>query len=176
MHPLYCKQYDEKVERFLVTKLRDAKVVAFGEIGLDFHEFGAEYAYAGRELQLSVFERQLQLHAEHARRKPLVIHCREAEEETFAMMSKYLDDDLMIDVHCYTSSLEFALRLLERFRNVYFGFTGIVTFRNSAQLCKVVEQIPLSRILIETGNADDDDAARRRRLLLSFVSSAARLT
>lgn len=76
MHPLYCKQYDSTVEEFLVRKLRDDKVIAFGEIGLDFHDFGAEHhtQYASKELQLEVFERQLQLHAQHANQKPLIIH------------------------------------------------------------------------------------------------------
>lgn len=80
------------------------------------------------------------------------MYSREAEKETFDLMTKYLQEDLLIDVHCYTSSLQFALRLLERFRNVYFGFTGIITFKNtSAEALQVVERIPMNRILIETG-------------------------
>jgi Tat protein secretion system quality control protein TatD with DNase activity len=129
MHPLYAKQTESDaaaVWSFLRRKLHDPKTIAYGEIGLDFHDFGKDANYASRDLQMRVFEEQLRMIQEVPDRKvPIVLHTREADDETFDVLRRYLSDDHPIDVHCCTSSLAFAERMLNAFRHVYFGFAGV---------------------------------------------------
>lgn len=89
--------------------------------------------------------------------KPIVIHTREAEEDTLAMMKENIPKDWKLHVHCFTDTLEFAQQLMAEFPNLYFGFTGVVTFKNAKELQKVAREIPLDRLLLETGYTQSPD-------------------
>lgn len=114
------------------------KVVAIGEIGLDYY-----YDSSPREVQKQVFEEQLQLAQKLD--LPVSIHSREATEDTLELLQKYRPSGV---VHCYTGSAETAKILLDI--GLHIGFTGVVTFKNAKKILKVIEMMPLDRILLET--------------------------
>ncbi len=114
------------------------KVVAIGEIGLDYY-----YDSSPRDIQKKVFEEQLQL-AEKLN-LPVSIHSREATEDTLELLQKYKPKGV---VHCYTGSAETAKILLDI--GLHIGFTGVVTFKNANKILKVIDMMPLDRILLET--------------------------
>jgi len=148
IHPLYAKGLTETVQERIKSYMNDPKTVAWGEIGLDYHDFGPQYDYASRELQKETFIVQMNLAIEA--KKPIVIHTREAEQDTLQMMKDHLPRDWPLHVHCFTDTLPFALDLLQHFSRLYIGFTGVITFKNSSSLRAVVEGIPVERLLLET--------------------------
>ena len=114
------------------------RVVAIGEIGLDYH-----YDFSPRDIQKSWFSEQLALACELD--MPVVIHDREAHNDTMELLKKYKPKGV---VHCYSGSLEMAKELVSM--GFYLGFTGVITFHNAAKLALAAEWIPLDRMLIET--------------------------
>ncbi len=115
----------------------DEKVCAIGEIGLDYHYD------CPKDVQRHVFEEQLKLaEREH---KPIVIHCRDAYEETYQTLSKY---DVKGIMHCYSGSDQMALRFIKL--GYYISLAGPVTFKNAKMPKQVAKNIPLDRLLIET--------------------------
>lgn len=116
----------------------DASVVAIGEIGLDYH-----YDDPSREKQAEIFEAQLDL----ARRRnlPVIIHSRDATEDTLRLLQKYRLPGV---VHCYTGSPEIAREILSL--GMYLGFTGVVTFKNARRVKESAALCPLDRLLLET--------------------------
>ncbi|HVN77759.1 MAG TPA: TatD family hydrolase [Terriglobia bacterium] len=119
-----------------------AKVVAWGEIGLDFH-----YDLSPRETQEDVFIRQLGL--ARAKELPVIIHSRDAEAKMLEILASHCrNDDPAGVLHCYTGSLATALRCLEM--GFFISFSGILTFPKSRDLRDVARKIPSDRLLIET--------------------------
>ncbi len=112
-----------------------------GEIGLDYH-----YDFAPREVQQEVFRQQIRLAKQ--RRLPIVIHTREAEEDTFRILSEEHAHEVGGVFHCFTGDRAMARRVLD------FGFhlslAGIVTFPRASELKEVAKMVPLERLLIET--------------------------
>jgi len=143
IHPHDSKHYNSELELKIIDTLEHEKAVAWGEMGLDYH-----YDFSERPVQKEVFAQQMKMAVEL--KKCLIIHTREAEKDTFELMQKNLPQDHKIHVHCFTSSSGFAVKLLEQFSNLYIGFTGIITFKNSHELRKIVVNTPLERILLET--------------------------
>ena len=118
------------------------RVVAWGEIGLDFH-----YELSPREIQEEVFVRQLS----QARAKvlPVIIHSREAEAKTLEILAGHFgNDDLAGVLHCFSGSLAMARKCLEM--GFFVSFSGILTFPKARELQAVAREIPLDRLLIET--------------------------
>lgn len=115
------------------------RVVAIGEIGLDYH-----YDFAPRSIQQDVFRAQL----EHARDEnwPVVIHCREAEEDVVAGLSEV--GGVRGVFHCFTGDRCFAQRVLDL--GFYLSLSGIVTFPKATELKEVARYCPLERLLVET--------------------------
>eukprot|EP01117_Protostelium_nocturnum_P003634 TRINITY_DN14919_c0_g1_i1.p1 TRINITY_DN14919_c0_g1~~TRINITY_DN14919_c0_g1_i1.p1 ORF type:complete len:293 (+),score=109.04 TRINITY_DN14919_c0_g1_i1:92-880(+) len=148
IHPLYAKQMEDKVVERMKEYMKDERTVAWGEIGLDYHDFGAEFDYAKPDLQKEIFIKQMKWALEC--NKPIIIHTREAEEDTLVFMKEYIPKDWKIHVHCFTDSLSFAQKLMEHFSKLWFGFTGVITFKNSQLLCEIVKEIPMERLLLET--------------------------
>lgn len=152
IHPLYCRAFDDT----LLQQLRDVwwpQMDAIGEIGLDFHSFDASYNYADHAQQRRVFVQQLEAALPFA--KPLIIHTREADDETFDILDRIVPrDHCALLVHCFSSpSPAFVRRLLARFDNMFFGIAGNVTFggRKNLPLVETIrDEIPLDRLLIET--------------------------
>ena len=143
IHPHEAKAYGPELEVVLKGTMANPKTVAWGEIGLDYH-----YDFSPREVQREVFARQIRMGVEC--RKPLIVHTREAEADTLAILEAESPRDWKIHVHCFTSSLEMAEKLLAGFPNLCLGFTGIVTFKNTQELQAVAKATPLHRILLET--------------------------
>lgn len=117
------------------------KVVAIGEIGLDYH-----YPEPGKELQKKWFVRQLEL--AHRVKLPVIIHSREAAQDTWDLMQEHCDWEQGGVVHCYAYSWEMARDYLDR--GFYLGIGGVVTFKNSKKLKEVVEKAPLEGLVLET--------------------------
>ena len=118
---------------------RDAKCVAVGEIGLDYH-----YDFSPREVQRRVYAEQLALSLEL--HKPVIIHEREAVQDNLDILKTH--PGVRGVVHCYSGSWETARVLLDM--GFYLGFTGVVTFKNARRVLEVVEKMPLERMVIET--------------------------
>ncbi len=138
IHPIDIAEYDEEVEKELELLGKNPKVVAIGEIGLDYH-----WMTEPKEVQQERFKKQLEL-AERLN-KPVVIHTRDAMEDTVNILKEY--PNITGVIHCYPGSLETAKQLVDRF---YLGIGGTLTFKNSKKAVEVVKDIPLDRIVIET--------------------------
>ncbi len=120
--------------------LGDSRVLAVGEIGLDYHELSADT----RDAQIELFERQLDM----ARRAglPVAIHTRDAESDTFDILSRY--PDIYGVMHCFTSGYDLAKKMLDR--GYYFSASGILTFKNAADIRDAFSRIPIDRLVVET--------------------------
>ena len=114
---------------------------------------------ARREMQARAFVDQMALAKELG--APIVVHTREAEEDTLRLMREHLPRDHRIHVHCFTSSARLARELLAHFPNLCLGFTGVVTFKNAPEVREVVAATPLDRILLETDGPYMAPAPRR---------------
>jgi TatD DNase family protein len=142
-HPHDARLYDDSAEekiRELITN--NASVIAWGEIGLDFH-----YDNSPRSVQLEVFRRQLRLARLAA--LPVIVHTREAEDETIDILnSEWAGSNLPGIMHCFSGSLGLAQNAIEL--GFFISFSGIVTFKKADQLRMVAKKVPLDKLLIET--------------------------
>lgn len=140
IHPDDCDKYNEVVlESYL--KARDSKLVAVGEIGLDYFHNKENKPY-----QISVFESQIKLAEKY--HLPVVIHCRDAYGDTLNILKKYAPFKFGAVMHCYSGSLEFAREVIKL--GVKLSFTGTVTYKNAHNLHEVVSEIPLDTFFFET--------------------------
>ena len=119
---------------------RHEKVVAIGEIGLDYH-----YDDVPREIQKHWFDRQLALAAELD--MPVVVHEREAHGDAMELVRKWADRVTGV-FHCFSGSAEMALELVKL--GWYVSFTGVVTFKNARRALEAAAAVPMDRIMIET--------------------------
>lgn len=117
--------------------------VAIGETGLDYYRTEAA---SSRELQRQRFKHHIQ--AAKATQKPLIIHTRQAAEDTLSLMETEGADDIGGVMHCFAEDMSIARRAMDL--NFYISFSGIVTFKNAKNLHEVAKDVPLDRILIET--------------------------
>ena len=114
------------------------KVMAIGECGLDYH-----YENFSPDAQKAVFEAQLGLAADLD--MPVIVHTRNAWEDTMAILKKYRPRGV---VHCFSGSAETAAEVLKL--GMYIGFTGVLTFQNAKKAVRALEAVPLNRLLLET--------------------------
>ena len=141
-HPHDARLYDDAAEEKIKNLINSEHVIAWGEMGLDFH-----YDNSPRNVQVEVFKRQLRAARECD--LPVVIHTREAEAETIEILqSEYGDADRRGVFHCFSGSMELAQRAIEI--GFMISFSGIVTFKKADELRAVAKQVPLDRLLIET--------------------------
>lgn len=140
IHPENCGGFLTEHLDELRRLARQSKVVAIGEIGLDY--YWAENP--PREFQRQVFRAQLELALELD--LPVIIHDREAHGDSLAIVKEY--PALRGVFHCYSGSVEMAKELLDR--GWYLGFDGPVTYKNARRTVEVAEMIPIDRILVET--------------------------
>lgn len=142
VHPHDARFYNDKAEENIKTLARNEKVLAWGEIGLDFH-----YDNSPRDVQVEVFKRQLR--AARECELPVVIHTREAETETIEILrSEYECAERRGVFHCFSGSMDLAKRAIEL--GFMISFSGIVTFKKADELRHVASEVPLERLLIET--------------------------
>ena len=129
--------YKEEDLEVIETLIKENKVVALGEIGLDYHYD------TPKDLQIDVFKKQLALSKKY--HLPVVIHCRDAYEDTYNLLKEY---DVKGIMHCYSGSVEMAKRFVNL--GFYISLSGTVTFKNAKEPKKVAKEIPLEYLLIET--------------------------
>ena len=122
----------------LKSMLKKDKVVAIGEIGLDYH-----YEQPSKEIQKQVFENQLKLAIETS--MPVIIHDRDAHGDTLELLKKYKPKGV---VHCFSGSPEMADEIVKL--GMYIGLGGVVTFKNAKNPVLVAQKIPLDKLLLET--------------------------
>ena len=143
VHPHDARLFDERAEdktRLLIQQSK--RVIAWGEIGLDYH-----YDNSPREVQREVFGRQLRLARES--KLPVIIHSREAEDDTISILRAELPDyDRAGVMHCFGGSLAMAQSAVAL--GFYISFAGVLTFKNAQDLREVAQKLPLDRLLIET--------------------------
>ena len=120
---------------------KEKKIIGVGETGLDFY-----YNNSDKETQIKSFHEHIE--ASIDLNMPLIIHSRNAENETFDILNEYANSNIKILMHCFTGSLNFAKKLMKL--NAYFSASGIITFNNSLDLQKTFEQIPTDKLLVET--------------------------
>lgn len=138
IHPHEAVSAPAGWEDELRALLEHPRVVALGEIGLDYH-----YDFSPRETQLALFERQLRLAKE--RDVPVVIHDREAHEDTLRLLKEFRPRGV---VHCFSGSVEMAEEIL--MLGMYIGLGGAVTFKNARKPVEVAAMVPADRLVLET--------------------------
>lgn len=141
VHPNEVEELNEDKILWLKESAKDPKVVAIGEIGLDYY-----WKEPDPHIQKEWFDRQMSLAKEL--NKPMVIHSRDAAKDTIDMMKEAGSRDMSGVVHCYSYSLESAKIFLDM--GFYLGIGGVVTFQNGKKLKEVVEYTPIDRIVLET--------------------------
>jgi TatD DNase family protein len=143
VHPHDARLFDEAAEQRLNKLVRQsARVIAWGEIGLDYH-----YDHSPRDVQREVFARQLKLAREAS--LPVIIHSREADEETVEILrDEWHGSGLGGVMHCFGGSVEMAQNVLEL--GFTISFAGNVTFKKAENLREAARLVPLKRLFIET--------------------------
>ncbi|BFT30532.1 YchF/TatD family DNA exonuclease [Alteromonas sp. D210916BOD_24] len=139
VHPLHQDEacsYEE-----LLAKASRDEVVAIGETGLDYF-----YSPESKDVQLTSFIDHIKVANET--KKPLIIHTRDAREDTINLLREHKAEHTIGVLHCFTESLEMAQEAIEL--GFYISISGIVTFNSADELREVVKAIPLDRLLIET--------------------------
>ncbi|XP_077486560.1 3'-5' RNA nuclease TATDN2-like [Amblyomma americanum] len=143
-HPHMAHQYTEEVEEHLIKALEHSKVVALGEIGLDYsHKNNCEH-----EMQKRVFTRQLRLALNG--HLPLIIHSRDSTGDTLQILKKMVPTDYPIHRHCFTGGWQEAQQWLSEFPNLFLGLTPLVGFSNAGVIVEAARKVPLDRLLTET--------------------------
>jgi len=141
VHPHECNG-DIITSDIIVKNLNEQpKIIGIGETGLDFF-----YNNSKKNKQIESFIEHIK--ASIKTNVPLIIHSRDAEDETFKILNDYKDKNLKILMHCFTGTKKFAEKLIKL--NAHFSASGIITFKNSSELQDTFSFLPLDRILIET--------------------------
>ena len=141
VHPHEVKLIQEHWYDELRSLARRDHVVAYGEIGLDYH-----YDHSPRDVQRNRFREQIQLAREL--KLPIVIHTREAQEDTIMILKEEKASELGGVFHCFSGDAWLAKDALDL--GFYLSFSGVITFQNAVMLREIVKTVPLDRILVET--------------------------
>lgn len=140
IHPDEVYDLTDDDYRWLEEHINDKKIVAVGETGLDY------YREFDKVVQKESFERQMDI----ARRnnKPIIVHSRDAAQDTYEIMKANNAGEIGGVVHCFSYPKEMAEKFLDM--GFYIGIGGVVTFKNSKKLQEVVEYMPMDRMVLET--------------------------
>ena len=141
VHPHEVKQIADGWYEEFRSLAKHRKVVAYGEIGLDYH-----YNHSTPDEQRERFREQVRLARELA--LPVIIHTREAQEDTIAILTEERAEDIGGVFHCFSGDAQLAQKALAL--GFYLSFSGIVTFQKAAGLREIARTVPLNRLLIET--------------------------
>lgn len=131
----------EPTEATLVDLAADPRNVAIGETGLDYHYGEGDLAWQRERFRVHI-------RAARACGKPLIIHSRDARDDTIRILHEEDARDVGGVLHCFTESWEMASQGMEL--GFYVSFSGIITFKNAAELREVARKVPMDRLLIET--------------------------
>ena len=141
VHPEDCDGFQDEDLTELRQLLEQPKVVAIGEIGLDYY-----WDTPSRDIQKKWFVRQLNTAVE--KNKPVIIHSRDAAADTLDIMKAEKPWDQGGVIHCFSYSVEMAREYLNH--GFYIGIGGVLTFHNAKKLKEVAEYVPLNQIVLET--------------------------
>ena len=137
-HPTELDDFSYDYLDWLDKNIDNDKIVALGEIGLDYH-----YENTNKERQIDVLRRQLDIAVKH--NKPIIFHCRDAIGDTYDILKKY---NLKGTMHAYSGSLDMALKFIKL--GYCLGVGGVVTFKNAKSIIEVIKNIDLKYIVLET--------------------------
>ena len=140
-HPTEAGTYTEEIEAYLLDKLKHPKVVALGEIGLDYH-----WMTASKEVQEQVFRRQIQLSKDLD--LPFVVHTRDALEDTYEIIKTEGVGPRGGIMHSFSGTLEWAEKFVAL--GMTISFSGVVTFKKATDIQEAARELPLDKILVET--------------------------
>lgn len=141
-HPHHAEDLEERITRENLLKFAaHEKVVAIGEAGLDYF-----YENSNREAQKECFAEQIEVCLETD--MPLIIHTRDAEEDTLNILKSVGKGKLRGVVHCFSGGMDLAKAALDM--GLYISFSGIITFKKADEIREVVKYTPMDRILVET--------------------------
>lgn len=140
-HPHEASQVTDGDLEFLKESTQNEKVVAIGETGLDFH-----YNHSPRDVQKEIFRKHLQIASETD--LPVVVHTREAFDESMEVLDEFTGRLKNVVIHCYSGSAEQTKLILEK--GYFVSFTGIVTFKKTDAVREAARVIPLDRLMVET--------------------------
>lgn len=141
IHPDEVGELTERDMDFIAKKAANPKIVAIGEIGLDYH-----WNVAPKEIQKHWFLRQIEVAREV--RLPICVHSRDAAADTLAVLQEGHGEDVGGVIHCYSYSVERAKEYLSM--GFYFGIGGVVTFKNGRKCKEVVKMLPMDKMILET--------------------------
>ncbi len=141
VHPEDLDSYNEEGENLIREYLKQKKIVAVGEIGLDYYWDKSQI-----ERQKEIFEKQILIAKEAG--KPVLVHDREAHLDTFEILKKTKANDVGVVMHCFSGSPEFAMECVKE--GFYIALGGVVTFKNAKKVKEVAKIIPLDKLLLET--------------------------
>lgn len=140
LHPIYVGKEKFDYEKYYLKLAEDKNAVAVGEVGLDYYRNSQN-----TDQQKEIFGHFLQIAREV--KKPLIIHCRDAYEDLYSLLSAEKNIPAGV-IHCFVGDFKTAKRFIDS--GFFIGFTGIITFPKAEDLRKVVVELPLEKILIET--------------------------
>ena len=141
IHPEFASTYTKEDLVKVENSLKHSKIVGVGEIGLDYY-----YTKDNKDKQRDLFIKQIDLANKY--NKTIVIHSREAIEDTYNILKEYKNQNIKCDLHCYSGSLEMAKRFIPL--NTYFGIGGVLTFKNEKKLKEIVKELDLKHFVLET--------------------------
>jgi TatD DNase family protein len=141
IHPHYAKDVTVADVEDFRRLAKSPRVVAVGETGLDFH-----YNFSTQEAQKDIFRKELEVAADLG--LPVVIHSRNAYNETVEILDEFLPRLRRVVIHCFTYSPEEAISFLDR--GCWISFTGVVTFKSADTCRQAVKVVPLNRMMVET--------------------------
>jgi len=148
IHPHSALDLDIETKQRLFTVSNHKRVLAIGEIGLDYYYLkrSSKFArYPSREQQMFCFEQMLDLSIEL--RLPVIVHCREAENDIYAILKSY-QKNIRGVLHCFSGDWDFAKKILDL--GMAISFTGNITYKKNPELERIIEAIPLGLMMIET--------------------------
>ena len=143
IHPHEAKHHQSIKSEEIINKIKlNKKIIGIGESGLDFY-----YNHSDKKDQIKCFEEHII--AAQSTQLPLIVHTRNAEDETLEILKKKLiEKNLKILIHCFTGTKKFAFKLLDL--GAYISASGVVTFKKSTDLANTFKEMPNERILVET--------------------------
>lgn len=141
VHPSDCGEMTKEDLDWIESVLSYEKVVAVGEIGLDYY-----WDDVPRDIQKKWFVSQLEVAAKH--NMPVIIHSRDAAADTFEIIREYKERINKMVIHCFSYEKEMAKQYVDM--GYYIGIGGVLTFKNARKLCEVARIVPIERILLET--------------------------
>lgn len=148
IHPHSAKDLNIEAQGFLVSLTNQEKVVAIGEIGLDYYYLKRSSQYSNipdREEQIFCFEQMLDLALET--KLPVIVHTREADADTIAILKSYAGSVFGV-VHCFSGDIEIANKILDL--GFAISFTGNITYKGNEAVSEAIKKIPIGSIMIET--------------------------